>query len=354
MHIELFYAARQNSRAAPSSPLLMNSSVAPNASKVSKSCIAFGFSGGDVQKTTGGFVGILLSSFPNAFGILVGVPGNILVILAISLNLRNKSDFVYLLLAVYDLLVSALLQPSLLARKVERLVLQRPRCSTVKVSRALFAIAGLGSLVSQMLVSLERTVAVLAPYWYEEWVTPAALIAPAVCVWFMLSLVLGILWTSLTFRTIAQIMVATFATICLLVTAVCSGILAKVANRHENQIVAQQQQLQLSEEERKKIKRERKALWTAIYVNVTFFVSYVPGVVAGLLTATIIRAEDEHIFAWSMIVGTAFLGFASAVNPIILYRRNARIGRQIRKLTARVGNHGDTAHEPAEPSPGQT
>ena len=334
----------------------MDSAVAPNASEATETCIASGFSGGEVQKTTGDLVGVILSSFPSAIGILVGVPGNILVILAISMNhsLRHKSDLVLLLLAVYDLLVSALLQPSLLARKIQHLVLQKPRCSTLNASRILFAIAGLGSLVSQMLVSLERTVAVLAPYWYEEWLTPTALIAPAVCVWSMLSLVLGILWTSLTFKTTAQITASIFVTICVLVIVVCSAILVKIANRHEKQIVAQQQQVQLSEEERKKIKRERKALWTAIYVNAAFIVSYIPGAVVALLTATIIPPEDEDAFALSMIVGTAFLGIASAVDPIILYRRNVRIGKEIRKLAARIGYHGGTAPEPAQPSPEQT
>ena len=122
---------------------------------------------------------------------------------------------------------------------------------------------------------------------------------------------------------------------------VCSGILVKVANRHEDEIVAQQQQVQLSEEERKKIKRERKALWNAIYVNATFLVCYVPGIVVCLITATIIPSEDQNTFVL-YVVGASTIGFAPTVNPIVLCRRNAHIGKEIRKLAARIGYHGGT------------
>ena len=277
-----------------------------------------------------------LSCVLDAIGIITALSGNSLVVLAISLDrsLHCNAEFVLLNLAVCDLLMGGLAQPLIVTRKIEVLI-RRRSCTTANVISVVTPTITSASLVSRMLVTLERSIAVLAPYWYEEHVTTARLFIPAICLWFITTLVkLATLFTSLPL-TVPKLLAAGSAVVCILVTLVGYFLLVRVANRHEGTVHAQQQQLQLSSGERTRCMKERKALWTAIHISSVYFLGYLPSVIVTIITV-VASPSLENSFLMRASSGSLACCI-SAVNPFILSWKNRRVARKMRKILG-IGN----------------
>ena len=296
---------------------------------------------GDILIT--GVFSILL----DVVNIIISVPLNLLVILTISLNssLRRNSDFVLLLLAVSDLLTATTQLPLHLANKTGHL-LGRPSCSTASAYTAVRVLLTPLSVLSVALVGLERALCVLKPN-----MTRRRLLVPHFSLWLVWIAGDMAIRYGRSSPEGANLISGGFLAVLLVGNLACSGMLIRVSNRHENQIHAQQPQVQLPEGEKKEIAREKKALWNAIYINTTYLASYLPAVIA-VVTLAIVSFSSAQVFVIYSCITTTILCVASA-NPIILCWRNSRLSREMKKLVRLNNNvhHGHGTTGPAASAP---
>ena len=279
--------------------------------------------------TTADHLCVAFSCVINGAGIFTALTGNILVILAIcrNISLRCNSNLLLAVLAASDLFLGCVTQSVYIAFKTE-VLLNKSSCATATAFSATAGIATMSSVVIVMAVGLERTLAVMAPFKYQVWVTPRRIFTAitSVCLaysvldisrfaGFELALLIGI-------RTVLLIL-------CFLVILVCYGLMLRISSKHTRQIAALEQAGQ-SAENRKKVIRENKALKTALYVNGANFFCWVPHAVGIALYVSGVLSEKEAFMA-NAWMGTAFLMSAS-LNPVIYCWRNGDIRRAIIKL----------------------
>ena len=280
--------------------------------------------------------------------IIISVPLNLLVILTISLNssLRRNSDFILLLLAVSDLLTATTQLPLHLANKTGHL-LGRPSCSTASAYTAVRVLLTPLSVLSVALVGLERALCVLKPYWYLENITRRHLFVPLFSLWFLWTVGDMAIRYGRSSPGIANLISGGFLAVLLVGNLACSGMLVRVSRRHENQIHAQQTQVQLPEGEKQEIARENKALWSAIYINATYFATYFPAIIAVVILAIFDSSSAQlfHVYCWVTSINMC----VASANPIILCWRNSRLSREMKKL-ARLDNTVHHGHDPTGPA----
>ena len=286
----------------------------------------------------------------DAANIIISVPLNLLVVLTISFNssLRRNSDFVLLLLAASDVLAGAVSLSLHLVNKAEHL-LGRPSCATATAYVVARVFSAPACVLSVALVSLERALCVLTPYWYLEHVTRRRLLALHLSLWLVWTVVDVVIRFGFGSREGANLVFGGVLGVLLVGNLICSAILIRVANRHESQIQAHQPQL--TQKEKTEIVREDKALWNAIYINTTYLATYLPAIIAvvALAVANFSSAQIFVIYSWI----TTITLFVISANPIILCWRNSRLKREMRKLMRLdstvhhgQGSAGPTANAP--------
>ena len=276
------------------------------------------------------FVGLLASCAFNAVSAVVGAVANALVIAAIKRNssLHSNAYYVLVVLAVCDLLTSCLTLPTFVAVHVETLVNRATGCATVTAWAVFRIMTVMASLFATLGVSMERALAVMAPYWYVEHVTPFRLVAPPACLW---AIVMAI-ETSRYFG--VKLYLPAFARsllvlICLVVTVITYSVLVRTARRHRREITALAWSAQ-TEEARKKKVHDNKSLNMATYVVGAALLSYIPFIVA-LLFVQFAKPGPAVWFNLDIFLGNVVL-LSSTVNPFVYCWRNSMIRNAMVKL----------------------
>ena len=291
------------------------------------------------QMTTGVLVSCIFSCLIDTAIIMTSIPSNILVILAIYLkaSLHHNYQYVLLMLAVSDLLIGTFLQPLFLTYKIEQMVLNIANCSTATAFYAIRTIITMSSIIMELAVSLERTLAVLSPFQYEQWVTPRRIVVAPMC--------LLLAWTvfdvSRFWGLPNQLFVWTLS-LCLfcslLTISTCYGLMVKVSKHHSEQIAALPQPFQTAAQTRKK-KRETKALKTALTIGGTYFICYTP-LAVGLIVRSCLPMTQKELFlldAWIESIAR----LSASLNPLVLCWRNSRIRGAMKAILQRNDNMND-------------
>ena len=184
------------------------------------------------EMTTADHLCVTFSCVINGAGIFTALTGNILVILAIcrKASLRCNSNLLLAVLAASDLFMGCVTQSVYIAFKTE-VLLNKSSCVTATAFSATAGIATMSSVVIVMAVGLERTLAVMAPFKYQVWVTPRRIFTTitSVCLAYSvldisrfagleLALLIGI-------RTVLLIL-------CFLVILVCYGLMLRISSKH--------------------------------------------------------------------------------------------------------------------------
>ena len=276
------------------------------------------------------FVGLLASCAFNAASAIVGAVANALVIAAIKRNssLHSNAYYVLVVLAVCDLLTSCLTLPTFVAVHVETLVNRVTSCATTAAWEAFRNMTVMASLFATLGVSMERALAVMAPYWYVEHVTPFRLVAPPACLWALVMAIETPRYFSVKLYLPAfarSLLVLT----CLVVTVITYSVLVRTARRHRQEITALAWSAQ-TEEARKKKVHDNKSLNMATYVVGAALLSYIPLIVL-LVFVRITDPEPGLNFYLEIMVGN-FVFPCSIVNPFVYCWRNSMIRNAMVKL----------------------
>ena len=290
------------------------------------------------------FVGLLASCAFNAVSAIVGAVANALVIAAIKRNssLHSNAYYVLVVLAVCDLLTSCLTLPTFVPVHVETLVNRATSCATTAAWAVFRNMTVMASLFATLGVSMERALAVMAPYWYVEHITPFRLVAPPACLW---ALVMAI-ETPRYFGVKVYLSSAArgpLILICLATTVITYSVLVRTARRHRREITALAWSAQTEEARRNEI-RENKSLNMATYVVGAALLSYVPLIVL-LVFVRIADPEPGLKFDLDIFVGN-FVFLCSTVNPFVYCWRNSMIRNAMVKFlkpgqtgAADIGEH---------------
>ena len=149
-----------------------------------------------------------------------------------------QANYLLATLAVSDLLTACLTQPIFVAFHVEML-LNKTSCVTSTILTAFRSLTTMASVFTAFAVCLERTLAIMVPFYYEAWITPRRLIVAPVSAWIVFSLFDASRFVGFPKGPIAGVR-SVVLVICLVSTVVCYGLMVRAANKHTKQIASQE------------------------------------------------------------------------------------------------------------------
>ena len=258
---------------------------------------------------------------------------NVLVIVAIKTRRRLQSEYNILLacLAVTDLAVGVVSQPLFIAQEIYFLSgpSQVDFCFFHKKIVFIYLVPCIESLLILAILSTERYVAMKFSLRYASIVTTPRLIGAVVCSWLISAISLisyNISWlTPLTRSTLSGLLVYVTVIPAILVIVFCHTTVYFVSRRHMNQIKTQH----LSSEKKAKFQEERKAFKTTSVILAFLFLSYVPGILDGLLRLIDILPRNYPESQLQLLpIAFSFVFWNSLFNPVIYCGRN----RNLRKV----------------------
>ncbi|CAH3110120.1 unnamed protein product [Porites lobata] len=258
---------------------------------------------------------------------------NVLVIVAIKTRRRLQSEYNILLacLAVTDLAVGVVSQPLFIAQEIYFLSgpSQVDYCFFYKKIVFIYLVPCIESLLILAILSTDRYVAMKFSLRYASIVTTPRLIGAVVCSWLISAISLisyNISWlTPLTRSTLSGLLVYVTVIPAILVIVFCHTTVYFVSRRHMNQIKTQH----LSSETKAKFREERKAFKTTSVILAFLFLSYVPGILDGLLRLIDILPRNYPESQLQLLpIAFSFVFWNSLFNPVIYCGRN----RDLRKV----------------------
>ena len=268
---------------------------------------------------------VIANCILNAPLMLLSIIGNALVLVAIlkTPSLRSPSVIFLCNLAVSDLLVGLVVQPTYIAEQLVRTVpaLEEP------VRAMGFSMGGV-SLSTMTAITVDRFLALHYHMQYPNLMTKSRAIYTIITIWCIITLFsFSILWSP----RIYYFLVAFFITICLLVCLVCFIKIYRIVRRHQLQIHVQQQAVENSTDTNKQqIRQTTKSAKNIFIYFLVMILFYTP-----LFFAYIISAINNlnSIVLWTFPVTVAFMN--SSINPFLYCWRTPELRRAVFK-TARL------------------
>ena len=254
---------------------------------------------------------------------------NVLVIVAIKTRRRLQSTYNILLacLAVTDLAVGVVSQPLFIAQEIYFLSgpSQVDYCYFYRKIVFIYLVPCIESLLILAILSTERYIAMKFSLRYASIVTTPRLIGAVVCSWLISALSLISWLTPVTRSTLSGLLVYVTVIPAILVVVFCHTTVYFVSRRHMNQIKTQH----LSSETTAKFQEERKAFKTTSVILAFLFLSYVPGILDGLLRLIDILPRNYPESQLQLLpIAFSCVFWNSLFNPVIYCGRN----RDLRKV----------------------
>lgn len=265
----------------------------------------------------------------NGLMIIAATIGNALVILAIfkTRELRTNGNTLIFFLAVTDFSVGTVVQPLFAAFEITTILKKPPNCAVVVVYTVTRALCSILSLVTVLLVGLERSLAIFKPLKYSSLVSKRRLVFLVLGIWLFWTLIVMSRFIGITTK-IFRIMVSSVIIGCHLLTGFTYIRIERLASKHVKHIKSQMVSVANSANgHASRYKRERRALRTTTLIVGCILLCYAP--IVGVLLANILarlEARVSHVmFTWADI----FVYLNSSLNPLIYCLRNAEFRRGI-------------------------
>ena len=261
---------------------------------------------------------------------VVAVLGNLLIIHALwkSSSVPATVKKLFLSLALSDLAVGML--PQLMWGIVMAVMLSKKSngdsnfasfCPGIVTTCYFFAFSlCCASFLTIAAIAVDRLLAILLHLRYRELVTSKRVNVALIMLW----LTSGVAASVSIFFIVANMIIATFQVILLLLTTVAYIRIYKVVRYHRIQI---QSQLQLQNFEVEDLHRQKKSAWNALIVYVTFLFCYLPFYVS-VLFVLIYGEKTSPLIANYATLLVIFLN--SSLNPLVYCWRYREIRNVVR------------------------
>ena len=265
---------------------------------------------------------------------------NALVIFAVTTRppLRTKSNILLACLAVTDLFTGLVPKPLALAVSITRILGVGKFCTLEKVFVISLFLAGFASLTHLVLISIDRYVAIKDPLRYRDIVTKRRITAGILLAW-ALSALLTIQEIALAaldsetdiysgYLNVTDKILAIFASVCIGAIVYMYGYIFSETRRQQKRLKVEQ----LSQEETKRIKKDRKAANTLAIILATLVFTYLPALITLLLTTASYSIMELRVKCnlWSGVL--TFLSMDSVCNPFIYCWRNKKLRRSFLEI----------------------
>ena len=239
---------------------------------------------------------------------------NGLVIIAVKtkFRLKTKSNVALACLATTDCFMGVIGQPTFIAVNIAILQVESSNtyCFTRQLSGAVIRVLSKASLLHLALMYLDRYIAIKHPYRYTNMVTATRILCSSAFVWTvaLLSTVTSSLINNKKQLTDGNII--TF--FCTATIIFCQIVLYYETRRHEKQIAA----CQVSEENRQKFVKEKKALKLTTTVLFFLVLTYSPAIVVRILLNNYFF-ESLNAAQIALAIAGFLITHNSLINPII-------------------------------------
>ena len=274
--------------------------------------------------TEGTFKHLVAITVINSIAIIPTIVLNALVIyvVASTQRLRSKSNILLACLAGTDLLTGLVCQPTRIAMEMKRIFGVGQFCTALEemnsVTTVALHFASLGHLV---LISIDRYIAIKKPLRYPAIITKQRIKVGVILVWA----------TALFVTTVRQVLTSienqtNMVDVCRKVSFILASILVLgsvatilytycyifTATRRQKR----QQTEQLTDEEAKRMKKDKRDVNTLGFILFVLVLTYFPGTVAATVTISLKNVElriTNIMWSWS----STLAGLGSFFNPII-------------------------------------
>lgn len=237
-------------------------------------------------------------------------------------RLRSKSNILLACLAGTDLLTGLVCQPTRIAMELKRILGVGQSCTALEemnsVTTMALYFASLGHLV---LISIDRYIAIKKPLRYQAIITKQRIKVGVILVWATVLFVTTIrqVLTSIKSQTnivdVCRKASASLASILVLgsvATILYTYCYIFIATRRQKRLQAKQS----TDEEAKRIKKDKRDVNTLGFILVALVLTYLPGSVAATVTILLKNVElriSNITWSWS----STLAGLGSFFNPII-------------------------------------
>ena len=251
---------------------------------------------------------------------------NGLVIIAVKakVRLRSRSNIALACLATTDLFMGVIGQPTFIAVNIAILQARTSNtyCFTRQLLRAVLKVLVRASLLHLALMYLDRYIAIKHPYRYTNTVTATRILCSSAFAWIvaLLSTATSSFLNDKLYKPLTDGTIITF--FCTTIITFCQIVLYCETRRHEKQIAAHQ----VSENDREKFVKEKKALKLTTTVLFFLLLSYFPVLVIGILMRNTFfhSLKAAHI---ALGIASCLILLNSLINPVIycIRRRQFRV-----------------------------
>ena len=276
---------------------------------------------------------IFLSAI-NAFFSVAAFLGNTLILVALhkESSLHPPSKLLYRNLAVTDLCVGIIVEPLKVASWISMVNKKWKICYYVSLTNSLSALLVCTvSLFTLTALSLDRLLALLLGLRYRQVVTLRSIYITEVILW-ILAIIFTFIYVWIPF--VRLWLFRTVLPICL-VTSVFSYTIILVTLRHnQNQVQNHIGQRQPSQAVALNTARYRKAVYSALWVQVALVVCYLPSFITAVVLASQRgrRMSSSDWLTWQFTGALIYLN--SSLNPLLYYWKIREV-RQAVKETLR-------------------
>ena len=251
---------------------------------------------------------------------------NGLVIIAVKTKPRFKtmSNIALACLATTDLFMGVIGQPTFIAVCIVNLQAgtSNTHCFIRQLSKAVLTVLVRASLLHLALIYLDRYIAIKHPYRYTTMVTATRILCSSAFAWTvaLLSTATSPFLNEKLYKPLNDDTIITF--FCTTIITFCQIVLYYETRRHEKQIAAHQ----VSESDREKFVKEKKALKLTTTVLFFLLLTYLPVVVIGILIRnTFFDSLNAAHIAYA--IASFLILLNSLINPVIycIRRREFRV-----------------------------
>lgn len=264
----------------------------------------------------------------------VGTPANVLVITAYgrNKNLRRSTDVLFLVLAITDVVVTGFVQPTYAVLNIVD-VYESHQCNVVVSlnGNISYLCAGL-SLLTIIIVSVERYISLAYPYRYPSLVTLTRVKLTVVLIW-LLPFLFALL-SAIRLVTFRQLLIVLNLMIFLSVATIVSIWIwiHRLVCRHRKMIATFYCPLTAGQESFR-IKKGLRSTRTSYLIAGSVLFCYSPAFV--LVICKLVGLEDFLVFKLVTPWGHTLVYGNSSVNPMLLFWRKRDLRETARKLLFR-------------------
>ena len=267
----------------------------------------------------------------NFLSVLPTIVLNALVIFVVATRRRLQTNTNILLacLAGTDLLTGLVVYPLTIAVDIKRILGVGPFCTLEKLNSVAIAVVGFASLSHLVSINIDRYIAIKYPLRYLEIATKQRLMAGVLLIWAMTVLVtikeisFALIDSESVFMKVKDVILIFVCLVYIAVIIYTNRYVFRETRRQKKRIQTEQ----VTHEEAKRMKRDKKAANTLAIILGAIALTYLPTIIAFLLTLSSMNTLEPGVTSilWRWCLNSVLLG--SLLNPVIYFWRIKKLRR---------------------------